>query len=77
MQEMESSASSFIAGRRGTKVDDGDFSLLDFRVGEDLVPEDLVPQDFSEERGNLCFDVVLCFFWADFDGFLSLMWKHK
>ena len=62
MQDKESCASSFIGWRRGTKVDEGDFVLLDFRVGEDLVPEDLVPQDFSEERGNLCFDVVTCFF---------------
>ena len=62
MQDKGSCASSFIGWRRGTKVDEGDFVLLDFRVGEDLVPEDLVPQDFSEERGNLCFDLVPCFF---------------
>ena len=62
IRDKESSASSFIGWRRGTKVDEGDFVLLDFRVGEDLVPEDLVPQDFSEEQGNLCFDVVTFFF---------------
>ena len=73
MKDKGSCASSFIGWRRGTKVDEGDFVLLDFRLGEVLLPEDVVPQDFCEEQGNLCFDVVTRFFLAFFGAFLSLM----